>query len=166
MQFDSQDPYEVVYDHIDIKDAPELTDFSPRGGTPLLDAIGTLISKAGIKLAAMKEEDRPEKVVVIIVTDGQENCSKEYTKEAVNTLIKKQTKDYSWEFVFLAANQDAIQTGTRYGFGARNSLTFCASSKGMLNSFASTSANLLNLRSRSVSSMAYSAADRTASVAE
>ena len=74
----------------------------------------------------MDENDRPGNVIVVVVTDGEENSSREHTAETVKALIKDQQEKYGWEFIFLAAGQDAIATGAGYGFAAGNSMTFNA----------------------------------------
>lgn len=80
----------------------------PRGNTALLDAVGRAINETGERLAAMKEEDRPSLVVFVIVTDGQENASKEFKREQIKAMIERQQKEYNWQFTFLGANQDAF----------------------------------------------------------
>ena len=78
----------------------------PRGSTALYDAIGRTINEVGARLAATPEPDRPGKVIVAILTDGQENASTEFSRETIATMISHQQKAYAWEFVFLAANHD------------------------------------------------------------
>ncbi len=114
-QFD--DVYEVVYLDRPIKEVPKLTTetFVPRGSTALCDAIGRTIVTLGAKLAAMPEVDRPGKVVVVIITDGGENASHEYTREKIKALTEHQQAKYEWKFVYLGANQDAISVGSSLG---------------------------------------------------
>jgi len=149
-KFDSL--YEIVYDAVNVKDVQPLSTktFTPRGMTALLDAIGRTIDATGQRLAAMAEEDRPEKVIFVILTDGEENMSKEYTKERISEMIKHQTETYSWDFVFLAANQDAIQAGMQYGFQACNSMTFAANANGNSRVYSSMSDKMTMYRSCSV----------------
>jgi uncharacterized protein YegL len=108
VQFDTE--YETVHENKPLKDVPPYT-LVPRGWTALLDALGMTIAKVGERLAKTPEEQRPGKVLVVIITDGQENSSKEYTKEKVFEAVSHQREKYKWEFQFLAANQDAIQAG-------------------------------------------------------
>ncbi|MFA6654109.1 MAG: vWA domain-containing protein, partial [Candidatus Delongbacteria bacterium] len=82
--------------------------YVPRGVTALLDAVGRTVNEAGSELSKKKEKDRPEKVIVCILTDGLENASKEFKIEQIKKLIEHQKEKYSWDFVFLAANQDAF----------------------------------------------------------
>jgi hypothetical protein len=73
----------------------------------------------------------PDTVQVVVVTDGKENASREYTVQAVRDLVKQQTEKYNWDFVFLGANQDAVLTGTALGFAADSSLTYAADASGV-----------------------------------
>ena len=85
------------------------------GMTALNDAVCIAIDTMGKEFAAMPEDERPENVLCVIVTDGHENASREFTAEDVKTRITRQQEVYNWEFVFLAANQDAFATGERMG---------------------------------------------------
>jgi Mg-chelatase subunit ChlD len=108
-------------------DAKSMTiELDPRGSTALYDAIGFAVRGFGKTLEALPEHARPDTVQVVVVTDGEENASQEYTADTVRTLIKRQTEKYSWDFVFLGANQDAVLTGARLGFDADSSMTFAA----------------------------------------
>lgn len=100
----------------------------PRGSTALYDAIGMSVQAFGQDLAALPEHARPETVQVVIVTDGQENASREYTAETVRDLIARQTDTYGWDFVFLGANQDAVLTAHELGIAADSALTYAADS--------------------------------------
>lgn len=114
------DNYEVLHDGVDLKDVKPLTDkeYSARGMTALLDAIGKTITDVGHRLNNTPEEERPEKVMVIITTDGAENASKEYTKSKVKEMIEEQTNKYSWVFMFLGANIDAVSEAQSIGISA------------------------------------------------
>jgi len=118
---------EIVLRHTMADPATLKIELDPRGSTALYDAIGISMQGFGERLAALPEDARPETVQVIVVTDGQENASHEYNAAAVRTLITKQKNEYSWDFVFLGANQDAVLTGSALGFDAESSLTFAAS---------------------------------------
>lgn len=146
-QFDNH--YDVVYAGKNIQEVPELTSetFQPRGMTALLDAIGKTIVDTGVRLSNLSEENRPSKVIFLILTDGGENASKEFTNSQVSTLIKQQTETYSWEFVFVGANQDAISVGTSMGINAANSMTYAANNVGTSAVFASLNANTRAYRS-------------------
>lgn len=117
-QFD--DVYEVVHSGKAIKDVPKLTGetFVPRGGTALLDAVGRTIDEVGERLSRMPEDQRPEKVIFAVLTDGGENQSQKYTRIQVNQKISHQRDTYKWEFVFLAAGPDAFAEAMAMGFQA------------------------------------------------
>ena len=98
----------------------------PRGSTALYDAIGRSVVHFGELLEAMDEDARPGTVQVIVVTDGEENSSREFSAGEVKRLVIQQTDTYAWGFVFLGANQDAVLTGQTLGFSAGSSLTYSA----------------------------------------
>jgi hypothetical protein len=114
-QFD--DVYEVVHNGKAIKDVPKLTHetYVPRGSTALLDAVGKTIDTVGARLAATLDGERPERVLFVIITDGGENSSREYTRKQVFDKISHQRDTYKWEFVFLAAGQDAFDEAQAIG---------------------------------------------------
>jgi hypothetical protein len=120
-QFDDQ--YDVVYVDRDVHAVPSL-ELNPRGSTALLDALGRLIVSAGEKLAALPEDKRPDSVVVGVMTDGYENASRDWTHDRIKVLIEQQTRDYGWEFLYLGADQDAIEEGSKMGFAAGKSMTY------------------------------------------
>ena len=115
VQFDTH--YEFVHSGIPIKQVPAFT-LVPRGGTALLDAVGRAINETGARLAAMDEAQRPGLVVVVIVTDGEENSSCEFRREQIRAMIELQQTVYKWQFTFLAANQDAFAEGASLGIAA------------------------------------------------
>lgn len=136
-QFDTV--YEVVYVNRPIADVPPL-ELQPRGMTALNDALGRLITDVGTELAAQPESERPGHVIVVVMTDGHENSSVEWTHEAVSAAVKRQESEYSWDFVFLGANIDAVAVGHQLGFAADKSLTYAASGGGVASAMASTTA--------------------------
>jgi len=107
-QFDNE--HELVHERLEIDAVPPLDEstFVPRGSTALLDAIGRTISSVRARLKSDSPEERPWKVVFVIITDGQENASREFTWAQVFEMIQRQQGDEGWEFLFLGANQDAI----------------------------------------------------------
>lgn len=127
-QFD--DRYDVVYENRPIAEVPSLV-VEPRGMTALLDAIGRFITEVGAGLAALPEDQRPGEVTVLVMTDGHENASRRWTAEAVRALIAQQETVYSWDFVFLGANMDAVDVGVSLGFAPGKSLTFDADADGV-----------------------------------
>lgn len=144
VQFDNE--YESVYEGIDIKEVKELN-LVPRGMTALLDAIGRSITETGERLNNMKKNKRPDKVICVIITDGEENASKEYNKQQISEMIKHQTSIYNWEFVFLGANQDAINEANSIGINMKNAINYSHSSKGYANTFNILSSTIASCRS-------------------
>jgi hypothetical protein len=140
-QFDND--YEVVYADKPIAEVPPLT-LAPRGSTALLDAIGRLITEAGSALGALPEAERPGTVVVAIMTDGQENASHEWDRPAVKALVQQQSADYDWQFLYMGADQDAIEVGESMGVGAGHSLTYGRGAVDRM--MAATSANVAGYR--------------------
>lgn len=116
--------------------ADAIEHYTTGGCTALYDAICTGIDELGARFAAMPEADRPDAVVFAILTDGFENASREYTVKDVKKRIAHQTEKYSWEFRFLAANQDAVLTGAEMGLGAHACMSFDATGEGIIESCA------------------------------
>jgi uncharacterized protein YegL len=127
--FDTQ--YEVIHKSVPLADVPPLTDqtFVPRGGTALLDAIGKTIHKMTNSFAARLPKARPENVIIAILTDGEENSSSDFTLSHINDLITAK-KLQGWEFLFLAANQDAIATAGKMNISAKHAINFAATPEG------------------------------------
>ncbi len=156
-QFD--DEFETPIKAQDIQAAPHLTGktFVPRGNTALLDAIGRAIGETGSRLE-VAGDDRPEKVVFVVITDGHENASHEYNHGKVFEMIDHQRTKYSWEFVFLGANQDAIKVASNLGMSTANAINYAANTTGVKAAFAGTSSNLRAFRGGQSVNMAYSRA--------
>lgn len=155
IQFD--DRYEVNYIAKPIQYVEPLNSYTyvPRGTTAMLDAIGKAIISTGERYSNMQEEDRPEKIIFLIQTDGEENASIEYNLEKVKRMIEEQEKKYSWEVVFMGANIDAVQTASYLGISASKAMTFSATSVGVQNAFNSFSSNVASYRRSSKSDMSY-----------
>lgn len=151
-QFD--DVFDTVYADKALWNAPPLTreTFVPRNWTALYDAIGRAMGIIDYKPKA-------EKNIVLIVTDGQENASKEFKSQNVRHLIKIR-QDKGWQFVFLGSNQDAILSARGLGINVDNAMTFANNTRGITASFTSTGANAAAYRSGVAMNMAYSTADR------
>lgn len=130
IQFDSVNSQEKVFDAVDIRKIHEITEFDPRGGTPLLDAFGRAIVETGKRLREMPERERPGKVIFVVITDGLENASREFKKAQVAEMVKEQQGRYSWDFMFLGANMDAIGEGESLGLSFRNSADFSVNNIG------------------------------------
>jgi uncharacterized protein YegL len=127
--------YKLVHEGKVITDVEELTEHSyfPGGGTALYDAIGRTMDNVGSRLHRTPENERPEKVLVVILTDGEENSSHVYSNEKINEMINHQRDKYNWEFIFLAANQDAFAVGNNIGINVN--LSFCSTSRGIHKAF-------------------------------
>lgn len=142
-QFDTQ--HEVVYDGEDINKVDGFT-LQPRGGTALLDAIGKTINSVGQRLSKTDEKDRPGLVSVVIVTDGYENASTEFTKNSIKEMIKHQEEKYGWKFSFLGADQDAFAEASQ--FGILNAATY--SKRDSVKAFFAISSQHARMRSASL----------------
>lgn len=125
--------YEVLHDHVALGEVAPLTDkeYFARGSTALLDAVGRTINAVGARLAATPEEERPEHVVFVITTDGMENASREYTAKQVREMVEHQQQKYSWQFVFLGANMDAVSEARNLGISAKYAADFTPSHSGV-----------------------------------
>jgi hypothetical protein len=143
-QFDTQ--YEVVVPYTDIALVGSVT-VEPRGATALLDAIGRTITDVGQRLNEMPEDQRPGHVIVPIITDGLENASSRFTRDQIFQMITTQRDQFGWEFIFLAANQDAIASGASLGMVKGSSLSYAPTSQGVGQAFASASAHTHSTRS-------------------
>ena len=161
VQFDDQ--YETVFDE-PLKRCPELNQsmFVPRGSTALLDAQGRTIVELGRELAALAEEERPSKVIVVTLTDGLENASKEYTLDKIGEMIREQRDKYNWDFVFLGANQDAIATAAAMSIPMPSAMSYSTSGAGVAATMAAVSNYVCAARGGRVA--AFSAGDREAAM--
>lgn len=114
--------YHCLFNGVDIQDVKPVTidQCQPSGCTALMDSLGKSIDDAGQRLAVMKEEDRPSQILVVILTDGEENSSKEYTSDKIKQMITTQQNDFAWNFVFLGADFDAFKTAHLFGVSADN----------------------------------------------
>ena len=134
-QFDDQ--YETVFTDKDIKDDINIS-ISPRGSTALLDAIGKTMAIVGEKLEKMAEEDRPNRVLFLVITDGFENASKEFSASTVSEKIKHQREKYAWDFVFLGAGEDAVlKQHQSLGIMGSSSMGFTRDSASIMEGFKS-----------------------------
>ena len=120
------DRSEVLYDRVPLEKMPQMTEkeYYVRGCTALLDAVGGAVRHIGNVHKYAREEDRPEKTIFVITTDGLENASREYTSERVKKMIERQKEKYGWEFIFLGANIDAVETAGRIGISEDRTVNF------------------------------------------
>lgn len=122
----------VIYDRVDLRKIEPMTDkqYYVGGCTALIDAIGGAIHHIGNVHKYAREEDRPEHTVFVITTDGMENASRRYSAAQVKDMVKRQKEKYGWEFLFLGANIDAVETASRFGIGRDRAVTFLNDSRG------------------------------------
>ena len=123
---------EVIHDRVALNDVPKLTEkeYYVRGCTALLDAGGGAIHHIGNVHKYAREEDRPEKTLFVITTDGMENASRRYSYEKVREMTKRQKEKYGWEFLFLGANIDAAKEAARFGIDADRAADYHADTQG------------------------------------
>lgn len=127
-QFD--DSYETVYESLSI-DKCEGLKIIPRGNTALVDSMVKCIDDTGRRLAAIPEYLRPGKILIVVITDGQENASRRYSTEVLRAKIEHQTQKYNWQFVYLGANQDSFANAGAYSIRSFGIANFAASTSGV-----------------------------------
>ena len=122
----------VIHDRVSLHKIAPMTDndYQVGGGTALLDAIGRAIHHIGNVHKYAREEDRPEKTLFVIITDGMENASREYSAKEIKQKIERQKSKYGWEFLFLGANIDAVETAKHFGIGQDRAVSYKSDSKG------------------------------------
>lgn len=156
--------FEPEFEGSDIQSI-ESINIAPRGMTALYDAIGKSVNLTIERLEKLKKTQKPKHVIFVIITDGQENCSKEFSNAHVKLLIEKQTKDSSWNFVYLGANQDAFGNGQSMGIQGASAMTYTTSSAGIKNMLNSTTRNIYSMRADvTCDTFAFSDKDREDSV--
>ena len=126
------DHYELLHDRINLKGISPITnkEYFVRGSTALLDAIGRTIDKIGNAQKHTAKEKQAEKVMFVITTDGMENASREYKYDKIKKMIERQKEKYGWEFLFIGANIDAVETASKFGISANRAANYHADSKG------------------------------------
>lgn len=144
--FSTQD--HLLHDRIDIRAVSPLTekDYSVGGGTALLDAIGLTISRIVSVQKNTAEEYRAEKVMFVIITDGEENSSREYSSDRVKAMIEKEKTKYGWEFIFLGANIDAVETARGFGICADRAVDYVPDAQGTALNFSVMSDAVMEFR--------------------
>ena len=142
------DHCEVLHDRLDIKTVVPMSDkeYFVRGCTALLDAVGGAIHHIGNIHKYAREEDRPEKTLFIITTDGMENASRRYNYDRVKMMIERQKEKYGWEFIFLGANIDAVEVADRFGISADRAANYHADSEGTQLNYEVVSEAICSLR--------------------
>lgn len=135
------DRYDLIHNGKDIHEVDELTKktYRPSGTTALLDAVGRTVDRVGERLNELTNSEKPENVIVFILTDGMENASSDYTKDQVKEMIQHQESKYSWEFIYGGANQDAFEEAGGLGIKAQNTFNFEATGQGTREAYENSS---------------------------
>lgn len=139
---------DVLHDRIKLKDVPKMTgkDYTVRGCTALIDAIGGAIHHIGNIHKYARPEDVPAHTMFIITTDGMENASVRYSSDEVKKMIERQKEKYGWEFLFIGANIDAVETAAQFGIGRDRAVNYRADSQGTLVLYDTISAPISAMR--------------------
>ncbi len=138
----------VIHDRVDLRRIEPMTNrqYFVGGCTALIDAIGGAIHHIGNVHKYAREEDRPEKTIFVITTDGMENASRRYTSDQVKAMVERQKAKYGWEFLFLGANIDAVETAARFGIGEDRAVTFHNDRQGQALNYAGVGAAMCTVR--------------------
>ncbi|MGQ0659019.1 MAG: hypothetical protein ACT4NU_13200 [Chromatiales bacterium] len=162
VQFDTQDPYEVIHSFKPIQEVSPLSreTYIPRASTPLLDAMGRGINDLEEQISDLPEEVRPSKVVVVVITDGQENSSREFHRDQVVKMIREKTERTNWQFVFLGADLNAIGDAISLGIPAHAVLPFERTGAGTAAAWASLSARTSEYRTARRKKIEFESNDR------
>ena len=139
---------EVLHDRVKLTDISPLTDrdYTVRGSTALIDALGSAIHHIGNIHKYARAEDVPARTMFVITTDGMENASHRYTSEQVKAMIERQKEKYGWEFLFIGANIDAVETAADYGIDADRAVDYHADAQGTQVSYCAMSEAVCSLR--------------------
>ncbi|MCH5191297.1 MAG: hypothetical protein J1F23_03945 [Oscillospiraceae bacterium] len=139
---------EVLHDRLKLTDIPKMTDrdYTVRGCTALIDAIGGAIHHIGNIHKYARPEDVPAHIMFVITTDGMENASHRYSSDEVKRMIERQKERYGWEFLFIGANIDAVQTAKRFGIDRNRAVDYTADSQGTRVVFDTVSQNVCAMR--------------------
>jgi len=151
--FSSPGKEEIVFDSVDIQEISELTteNYRPGGATALYDCIGKTIKALKKRIKNLDKDERPEKVLFVIITDGEENSSRTFGKDEVFKMINKREEKNDWSFIYLGANQDAFGEGSKMGVKRGKTLDYAATDAGMNFAYANISNYTSSFRkSRSV----------------
>lgn len=148
-QYNNELIYNKIYNLRNIKEIEPLTEehYNPSGGTPLLDAMGRAINELGEQLAAIPEQSRPSKVIFLVITDGYENSSHEFSKEQIKSMTTKQENVFSWQFVYLGANQDSFAEAANLGILKHSTVNYQHTYAGMTETMRNLSASVGSYRS-------------------
>ncbi|WML39749.1 hypothetical protein RCG19_21675 [Neobacillus sp. OS1-2] len=141
--------YELLHDRMNVRGISPITesDYEVCGTTALLDAIGFTIQKIANVQKRTSEDERAEKVLFVITTDGMENASQEYSPDKIKKMVQQQKDKYGWEFMFLGANIDAVSTAAEFGIDEDFAVEYHADHVGTQLNYAAVNEAVLNLRS-------------------
>ncbi len=151
------DKYELLHDRVDICAVKPITEkeYYVRGCTALLDAMGKTIQKIDNVQKSVSDDFRPDKVMFVIITDGYENSSREYSSDKIKALVNEKKEKDNWEFIFLGANIDAIETAGQFGIDADRALDYLADSVGTSLNFKVMSKAVASFRSKGIVDESY-----------
>ena len=143
------DRYEILHDRLNIQAVRPISEreYFVEGSTALLDAVGKTIQKIVNVQKNSAEEERAEKVMFVIITDGMENASKEYSYRKIKEMIEQQKERWGWEFIFLGANIDSEQTARELGIDREKAVNYHADSQGIGTAYAAAAEAVCSLRS-------------------
>lgn len=158
VEFDTQ--IDFVYRGIPLTEAKDYK-LVPRGGTSLLDAVGQSINTTEERLAKLAEADRPGVVIMVVVTDGGENASKEFKRDQIRSMVEHQTNTYKWKFVYLGANQDAFSEAGSMGFAKQFTSNYTTNN--VQAAYANVSSKLSSIRGMSIAGESEATMDCTLS---
>ncbi len=146
------DEHEVIHNRVNINEILPISEseYFVRGSTALLDAVGKSVNNTINAIKNTEKAKQPQKVMFVIITDGMENSSSEYTYKKVKKLIDHQKKQYDWEFIFLGANIDAIATAAQFGIDEDRAVNYNADSEGTKLNYEVVSELIVNMRSKSM----------------
>lgn len=130
IQFDDRDDFDVQFKGLPISNVDRIR-LQPRGNTPLLDAMCKAIDSTGRRLADIPQNDRPDQVLMVVVTDGAENASTRYNRGDVKSRIEQQNEKYGWQFIYLGANQDSFKEAASMGIKQNWAINYAATPGGV-----------------------------------
>ena len=144
------DASRVIHDRVDIRKVEPLTErqYTVGGCTALIDAIGCAIHHIGNVHKYAREEDVPEHTIFVITTDGMENASRLYSSDEVKAMVEKEKIKYGWEFLFLGANIDAVETAKQFGIGQDRAVRYHNDPRGIALNYATVSRTMSEMRAR------------------
>jgi len=142
------DSFKLLHDRVNINEIKPITnrDYTAQGKRALLDALGKTINDIGFKLYNTPEDDRPNKIIIFIITNGEDNASREYTQEKIEGMIELQKKTYGWEFIFMGANLDSFNAATSIGIPKNMAFDIAGDAEGFFCAHEAMGAALSNLR--------------------